>query len=423
MPLRSWPIRLLRGARSRDGSRSIRPAPETISLVTRRAQPAAATVARLTITAVVAFVVARLVTDTAYPVIAPLTAMLVVQVTLYRTFWSALQRVASVVAGVLVALGLSHALGLTWWSLGITVAAALIIGMVLRLGDSMLEVPISAMLILSLGSEELAAARVLETFIGAATGLASGLLFAPLRVQPAEEAIDELGARLGSLLDQMSAELTKEPSRDRSNEWLARARQLTDELDEVEDALGEAEESVRLNPRSALVVDPRIYLRRRLESMGHVTLAVRAIARSLRDSTALEGDANPLRDEQVARRVADVLRELAAVVRSYGRLARSKAVDRSALKADIDRHLAAAAEYQKAAADVLRTDANTHPVAWPLRGELVIHLDRLRNELRPAPPVADGRTGQRPNVWRLPLRAIRGWRPARDKRTGDKRTG
>ncbi|HLT09490.1 MAG TPA: FUSC family protein [Micromonosporaceae bacterium] len=238
MPLRSWPIRLLRGARSRDGSRSIRPAPETISLVTRRAQPAAATVARLTITAVVAFVVARLVTDTAYPVIAPLTAMLVVQVTLYRTFWSALQRVASVVAGVLVALGLSHALGLTWWSLGITVAAALIIGMVLRLGDSMLEVPISAMLILSLGSEELAAARVLETFIGAATGLASGLLFAPLRVQPAEEAIDELGARLGSLLDQMSAELTKEPSRDRSNEWLARARQLTDELDEVEDALG-----------------------------------------------------------------------------------------------------------------------------------------------------------------------------------------
>ena len=157
--------------------------------------------------------------------------------------------------------------------------------------------------------------------------------------------------------------------------------------------------------------------------MGHVTLAVRAIARSLRDSTALEGDANPLRDGQVARRVADVLRELAAVVRSYGRLARSKAVDRSALKADIDRHLAAAAEYQKAAADVLRTDANTHPVAWPLRGELVIHLDRLRNELRPAPPVADGRTGQRPNVWRLPLRAIRGWRPARDKRTGDKRTG
>src|SRR5690606_12082182 len=92
MPLRSWPIRLLRGARSRDGSRSIRPAPETISLVTRRAQPAAATVARLTITAVVAFVVARLVTDTAYPVIAPLTAMLVVQVTLYRTFWSALAR-------------------------------------------------------------------------------------------------------------------------------------------------------------------------------------------------------------------------------------------------------------------------------------------------------------------------------------------
>src|SRR5690606_10390854 len=128
--------------------------------------------------------------------IAPLTALLVVQVTLYRTFRNAVQRVASVILGVLFALGLSNPFGLRCWCRGITIAAALAIGFGLRLGDSLLEVPISAMLILSLGSEAAAASRVLETFVGAATGLASGLIFAPLRVQPAEEAIDDLGRKL-----------------------------------------------------------------------------------------------------------------------------------------------------------------------------------------------------------------------------------
>src|SRR5690606_12683258 len=198
------------------------------------------------------------------PVIAPLPAMLVVQVTLYRTFRNAVQRVASVILGVLVALGLSNAFGLTWWSLGITIAAALVIGFGLRLGDSLLEVPISAMLILSLGSEAAAASRVLETFIGAAVGLASGLLFAPLRVRPAGEGNDDVGGQLAELPGQMSADLINgadNATRGRATDWLGRARALTGALDEVEGALGEAEESVRLNPRSALVVDPRVYLR------------------------------------------------------------------------------------------------------------------------------------------------------------------
>ena len=100
-----------------------RPAQESLSLVVRSAQPATVAIARLTITAVLAFVVARLVTGADSPILAPLTALIVIQVTLYQTFRSALQRVASVVAGVLVALGLSSALGFTWWTLGIAIAA------------------------------------------------------------------------------------------------------------------------------------------------------------------------------------------------------------------------------------------------------------------------------------------------------------
>jgi uncharacterized membrane protein YgaE (UPF0421/DUF939 family) len=380
-------------------------------LVRRRAQPTAVIIARLTITAVLAFEVARLVTGAQDPILAPLTALLVVQVTLYRTFRSALQRVLSVVAGVLVALGLSSAFGFNWWNLGIAIAVALLIGFALRLGDSVLEVPISAMLILSLPSEAAVTGRIFATLIGAATGLVSNLVLSPLRVQPAEEAIDDMSRRLADLLDQMSADLADGSGADHTGEWVARARALTAEFEQVEQALGQAEESVRLNPRGPLVVDPRVYLRRRLEALEHATLTIRGIARSLNDSAGLSDEVNPVRDPHAATRVADVLRELAAALRAYGQLARSKAVDRGSLKSAVDRHLAAASEHQGAVTDILRADPTAPSRGWPLRGELVTHLDRLRTELHPAPPRDSGRTGANPERRRRPARAIVGrWR-------------
>ena len=394
MGVLSGPSSLYRGVRARRGGRRpSRPAQQSLALVRRRAQPAGITIARLTVTAVLAFELARLTTGTSTPILAPLTALLVVQVTLYHTLRSALQRVASVVAGVLLALGLSAALGFTWWSLGIAIAAALTVGYALRLGDSVLEVPISAMLILSLPSENAVTGRILATLVGAATGLVSNLVLAPLHVQPAEEAIDDLGRRLADLMDRMADDLAGGEGPHRTHDWVAQARVLTDDLERVEQALGQAEESVKLNPRGTMVVDPAVYLRRRLDTLERVTLTIRGIARSLNDSAGLSDEVNPVRDLYAARPVADVLRELAAALRAYGRLARSKSVDRDALKTDVDQHLAGAGQHQREVRDVLRADPAHPSVGWPLRGELVTHLERLRSELHPAPPHQDSRTG------------------------------
>ncbi len=419
MRLFAKPARLLRGARAGVAGRVLPPpAQETLSLARRKAQPATLTIARLTVTAVLAFVVARMVTGAESPILAPLSALLVVQATLFQTFRSALQRVASVIAGVLVAIALSHALGFTWWSLGLAIAAALAVGYALRLGDSVLEVPISAMLILSLPGGA-ATERIIATLIGAATGLVSNLVLAPLRLQPAEEAIDDLSRRLADLLGQMAADLADGSGPERTDDWVHRSRVLTDELEQVERALGQAEESVRLNPRGSVVIDPRVYLRGRLEALEHATLTIRGIAHSLHDSAGLSDELNPVRDAHAAVRVADELRELAAALRAYGQLARSKSVDRGALKADVDRHLAAATEHHGDVADIMRADPAVPSPGWPLRGELVTHLDRLRSELYPAPPRHKGGvlTAQ-PEAWRHPIRAIVGeWR-RRQRRRG-----
>jgi uncharacterized membrane protein YgaE (UPF0421/DUF939 family) len=148
----------------------------TLTLARHQAQPTAATIVRLTACAVFAYLVALLVPETSPPVLAPLTSIIVLQVSIYQTLFSALRRVAAVMAGVLIALGLSRWIGFTWWSLGLTVSLGLAVGYALRLRETVLEVPISAMLILSVGSKAAATSRITETLIGTAAGLIAGFI-------------------------------------------------------------------------------------------------------------------------------------------------------------------------------------------------------------------------------------------------------
>jgi hypothetical protein len=148
------PFGRLRHAQLPNGSASARiselartPARQ-LTLVRRRTQPSAVYVARLTATATIAYLIALQVpVGTSRPVLAPLTALLVLQASLFQTIRSAFRKVISVTAGVVIAVTVSAFVGFSWWLLALLIAAALILGILLRLGDDLLEVPISAMLI------------------------------------------------------------------------------------------------------------------------------------------------------------------------------------------------------------------------------------------------------------------------------------
>jgi len=384
--------------------------PVSLTVVRRRAQPTAVTIARLASTAVFAYLVALLLPVTSPPVLAPLTALLVIQVTLYETLRSAIRRVGAVVCGVLLAVALSAWIGFTWWSLGLTIAVALAIGSALHLEDSVLEVPISAMLILSLDTHSAGTWRIVETLVGAGAGLLAGLAFARPRVQPAAEAIDELCRKMAGLLEQMADSLQDGSVLERPDGWLVQARSLSGEIRRVDDALREAEESVRLNPRGLRLPYAAVSLRGRLETLEHAAIAIRMLARSLADSIRLPDEDSPMRDPEPRGRLAGVLRQLAAAVRVYGRLAATQEPGRRReLEAELEQYLAAAEEQQDQLSEVLRADPAAKPVGWPLRGELVSHLDRLRNELLADMP--EGPTPRRrARSWRRPLQAGR-WQP------------
>jgi uncharacterized membrane protein YgaE (UPF0421/DUF939 family) len=126
-------------------------------------RPAVVQITRSTSAAVLAYLAALWLTSHERPLLAPLTAVLVVQVTLYATLTVGLRRIVSVVAGVLLALTFAALLGFSWWSLGILIAASLSLGRLLRVTPFVEEVAISGMFILGVGSEStIGLGRVVE---------------------------------------------------------------------------------------------------------------------------------------------------------------------------------------------------------------------------------------------------------------------
>jgi len=419
----------------------------------RPARQATSYITRLTATATFAYLLALLIpASTSRPVLAPLTALLVLQASLYQTIRHGIRKVISVTAGVLVAVGVSEFIAFSWWQLAMVIAGALLIGRVLRLGDDLLEVPISAMLIFSsAGTHVAATGRIVDTLVGTAAGLAGGLVFAKPRVQPAREAAGTLAGRLADLLDRMAGDLSTPmntaidsspdaaepvlpaerapaPDPDLVREWLSQARSLRDELERVDDTLRTATESVRLNPRSRLGGAPddplavSAGLRDGLEALEHATVTVRGLARSILDSAGIESGTSPVRDAQTRARLADVLRNLAEAIRTYGRLVQVFPADSDSLKSELACQLEAAHREQDELAAVLepRTPAEGGSSEWPLRGEILTHVDRLRTGLRPeivarpAPPR---------NIRLHRMRAAVGTRQRNPRRPGPARAG
>jgi len=109
-----------------------------LMLARRRAQPAAAYIARMTLTAVAAYLIALELPGTARPVLAPLTALLVLQASFFQTVRSAVTKVAGVTAGVLTAVAVAAYVPFSWWVLGLLIAGTLALGMVLTPGPNMI---------------------------------------------------------------------------------------------------------------------------------------------------------------------------------------------------------------------------------------------------------------------------------------------
>jgi hypothetical protein len=348
---------------------------------------------RLTLAAVASFVVADLVfTTRAPPLLAPLTTLLVVQLTPVSLLVSGVQRVVSVVVGVIVAVLFSSSVHITWWSLATVLALSLVIGQLLRLGPNLLEVPISAMLVLGVGSRTADSAawqRIAETLVGAVVGVLSNLLFPPkVSTEDAATAIEDLADDLARLLDSAADELTGDSLstaelRERGSRWLGDARRITHSIPTVGTALIRAEESRRLNLRALGTADTGPGLRHGLEALEHSALALRSMLRSLVEAAeAYEKENTEFSIDQRAA-LSRLLHDLAAAVRAFGRLihADARPGDPSAELASLREALTTLQATQARLEERLRNDPRSDTALGVVTVALLATVRRVLQEL------------------------------------------
>jgi Fusaric acid resistance protein-like len=392
-------------------------------LVRRRWRTALFRAARLAGAAVAAYVTAE-----AFGLVDPppltgaLTALIVVQATASSTLFSGVERVAAVVAGVVLATGFAAVVGLHWWSLGILVTASIIVGQLLRLGPNLIEVPISAMLVLGVGyaagAHAAGLSRVVETLIGAAVGVLVNVLFPPaVQSRNAGQAVQRLAEEIAALVDEAAQALGSTPSNERSitdsgelfatgsgwfsipsvdrssgdagltpeatARWIDDARRLNRHVPRVDRALTHAEDSRRLNVRALGSPRSGRSLRGGLEALEMCSIAVRGLFRAV-DDWVRGGMREPDHGftERARRAWAELLHDLAVVVRAFGALLRAEVEDEAteeetAVADALDRMRLDRVRH----ADALLADPREHPDLWEVDSAVAGIVDRMLLEL------------------------------------------
>ncbi len=352
-------------------------------LVKRRREPVVVQSLRSAAAATIAYVVALRLSSEPAPLTAPLTALLVVQVTLYSTLTTGIRRVNAVVAGVLVAIGFSVLVGLTWWSLGLIILAALAVGHLVRVSEFVPEVAISAMLVL--GVTQVASTawdRVLETLIGAGVGLAFNfLLIPPVWVGTAGQSIEDLSRRMRQLLLAIGEGLTVSLPVERAASRLHEARRLDHDISEVDAALRQAEDSLRLNPRVKEGLLHRVVLRTGLDTLEICTVVLRVLARTFTD-LARERPEEPLFPEETGAALEETLALVADAVVSFAVLVTTEvSANAETAEARLAEDLGSARASRETVAHLLLDGVRRHPRQWQLHGALLTEIDRILDEL------------------------------------------
>jgi hypothetical protein len=345
-----------------------------------------ASTARLTTTAVLSYLATVWLIDGPVDLTCSLTAILVTQTSAQSSVKMGMVRVGAVLTGVMVAIAVSTWVGLTWWSLAAVIAISLILAAVLRLGDQALETPISAMLILAVGGQEIAAeTRVYTTLIGAGIGVAFNLLLPPrLPISTALHQVREVARREAESLRQAGWSMAQQPiTRGEVTTWLDEVRDVSDHAARAHESVSAVEEVRRYNPRSFR--SPRVepVLRTGLESLDQSLFAVRALYFTMQREAPQGTTPDDGYGYEVRAAFAVLLEHVADSVDAFGEL-----VDAEAREADeeVGRTLAgsleASGEARAILTDLLMVDAQEQTSLWLLRGSILVAVEQTVEPLR-----------------------------------------
>ncbi len=355
-----------------------------------RLRQSASQITRLTVAAIIAYLVANAVSPGIVDLTAPLTALLVVQASTVGTLRMGLVRVGAVLTGVLVSVALASYVGLSWWSLGAAVAASLVLATVLRLGEQSLEAPISAMLILAVSSPELAAqVRVVNTLIGTVVGIGFSFLV-PVSIPNARasDAVRRVARSQAALLDEVALTLgDRAPQSEEVKAWLDWTVDIAGDINQAAAAVQALEDSRRFNHRALTAAKVHPGLRSALDRLDGCLAAERALLVVIANESPGQpaGSANPGGPE-LGHAIAVVLDDLSNGLRAFGDLVSAEyGVAGKVYRADeaMARNLEAVRETRAVLAELMTLDVDPQDRAdvWMFQGSMLAAVDQILRQL------------------------------------------
>jgi uncharacterized membrane protein YccC len=221
------------------------------------------------------------------PIFAAIAALLVVQPSVNQSLSKGVERSIGVVAGVLLAFGVGALFGTSSWIVLGVIVLSLLLAWALRLAPgSANQIPISAMLVLSIGAQtpDYAVNRIIETVIGAAVALLVNIVIVPpVMLGPAHLAVSRLANGVASTLDALSVTLSTRQTPAQREALLEGARELRTLRDTASTTISQAEESLMFNPRGGKHRTVLEHDRHFLLSLTALVTQVLGMARAVHD--------------------------------------------------------------------------------------------------------------------------------------------
>jgi len=359
---------------------------ETGQRIREQGRPTLSWVLRLTVSAVASYAVADTVLPHDQPLLAPLTALLVTQVTLYSMARQGVDRVMAVIAGVSLATIFASIFGLTWASLALLIFSALMVGQFLRLGDNLIEVPITAMFVLAVGEVNAAPAaldRVASTIIGATVGLGINILIPPgVRTSNAGLEVERYADEIAVQLEAAAAVLPEgSVTTEQSAAWLTATRGLTAQTVRIDKTITYVEESRKLNVRALNKPNTTLAMRYGLDALEHCTVAIRSIFRGIDDVVNYPDDVDDIYPQQAREMTANAMQDLAYAIRTFGDLVHAQVRGDSRLQEEA---MIIALEYlqtERSNASAYMRASMDSPAVYELNVFVVATMGRVLREL------------------------------------------
>jgi uncharacterized membrane protein YgaE (UPF0421/DUF939 family) len=320
------------------------------------------------------------------PVTAAISATLSVQMSSHASVREGAQRLVGTLAGIAVAVVVWGAFGIDEWGIAVIAGCGLVLGRLLRLGDSSATVPLTSLGIL-VGGTAVTEAFVWQRVAATVLGIIVGVIVSPLvsGMTPVERArwkLAHLSTEIAALLGRLGAGVRDGYDREQAAAWLARSRELDEDLEDAVAAVGEVARQARWSLTTPLArVTPLDETQRALE---HGVQQVNSVARSMFDAAATPGA------PEVPEQIGQVLATAADAFTAHAGLVADRRADTGQDTGRLHELLDGLREERRRTLRKVRTEVDDTGVLV-LTGSIITDIDRMAGSLaRSAPALTVG---------------------------------